>query len=118
MYKQNKYGNKPTNVDGINFKSIEEAKRWRELKWLREAGKVSDIETHPKFRLIEPQYQNGEKFKAVNWEADFKYYYHPENVWIVEDVKGKEDARFRVIKTLFIYIYGDLYRLYVNYVKK
>jgi len=111
-----KYGNKPTEVDGIKFQSIGEAKRWGELKWLREAGEVSDIETHPKFVLINEQIQNGEKYKKIHWEADFKYYYYPDDVWIVEDVKGCETARFKVIKTLFVYIYGDIYRLYVNHI--
>jgi len=36
-----KYGNKKTVVDGITFDSMREANRYRELKLLERAGKVT-----------------------------------------------------------------------------
>ena len=42
-----KYGNRKVTLDGIQFDSIREAKRWRELKWLEKAGETEEPEQSP-----------------------------------------------------------------------
>lgn len=47
--KKNKYSNKITLVDGIKFDSKAEAKRYKELKLMEQAGLIKSLVLQPKF---------------------------------------------------------------------
>ena len=52
-----KYNNRKITIDGITFDSIKEGKRYRELKLLEKAGKISALRRQVKFELIPAQYE-------------------------------------------------------------
>ncbi len=115
MWRRNKYRAKPQIVDGIRFASIREARRYRELKLLSDAGLITELELQPKFKLGPDEapflirsagYPNGRR--AV-YLADFRYRHEGELV--IEDVKGIDtplsrlkraivEAQYRVIIAL------------------
>lgn len=103
----NKYRNKKIIIDGIKFDSIAEGRRYKELKLLEKAGKISDLELQPKFELQE-KYTNakGEHVRAITYKADFCYIEN-EKI-IVEDVKGVITKEFAIKKKLFEYKYKDV----------
>lgn len=96
---RNKYGAKPTIVDGIRFHSKRESERYSELKLLERAKKISDLRTQPKF----PIEVNG--YKICVYIADFAYWDHKELREVVEDVKGAKTALYSIKKKLVESIY-------------
>ena len=52
LAKANKYGNKPTVVDGIRFDSKGEAMRWSELVMLEKAGVIADLRRQAPFTIL------------------------------------------------------------------
>lgn len=69
-----------TTIDGINFASRKEALRYCQLKMLRDAGEIHNLELQPKF----PIFING--VKIGTYIADFSYF--TAKTRVVEDVKG------------------------------
>lgn len=88
-----KYGSRPTSVDGIKFASLAEARRYRELKLLEQAGEITGLECHPRFVI----WQVGRE--TIRYEGDFAYTDH--GAAVVEDVKGVETAVFRLKAKMF-----------------
>ena len=97
-----KYNSRKTIVDGIEFDSRKEAKRYKELALLERAGKISGLELQKRYELIPAQYEEFERYgkrgqrlqngrrcveKAVYYIADFAYTDENGNQ-VVEDVKG------------------------------
>jgi hypothetical protein len=80
--KRHKYGAQATEVDGTVFPSKAEAKRYGELKLLRDQGEILELEVHPVFVFR----VNG--IRIGRYTADFGYHDVQENRYIVEDVKG------------------------------
>jgi hypothetical protein len=74
--KKHKYFARPTTVDGIKFASAKEARRYGELKLLQMAGKISQLELQPRYKLVIEE----------TYVADFRYIEKGETV--IEDVKG------------------------------
>lgn len=97
-----KFGNVPTEVDGIKFASKKEARRYSELRLLERAGEISDLKVQPRY----PFTING--FHIATYVADFAYRdAHGRDV--VEDVKGGRATQtdvFRLKAKLFHAIYG------------
>lgn len=88
----NKYRNKPTEVDGYKFDSMREAKRYGELKLLRRAKQIFELQVH----VIYPLDVRG--IGITTYEADFVYVDVVTGKQVVEDVKPKfatPDARRR-----------------------
>lgn len=106
--KQNKYRNIKTEIDGINFDSKGEARRYQELKLLEKAGEISDLELQPKFELQPTFRKNNVTHRSINYIADFKYKDKMGNI-IVEDFKGKKTQVFRIKEKMFEYVYPDLH---------
>lgn len=121
----NKYRNKKTIVDGIEFDSKREADRWRELKLLEIAGAITNLQRQVKFELIPKQVETVPRYgkdgkrlkdkevtveKACDYIADFVYEMNGEK--IVEDVKGYRDpssaayAKFVIKRKLMLFSYG------------
>lgn len=103
-----KYGNRKTVVDGVEFASAKEARRYGELKLLERAGKIADLALHPKF----PLKVNGKL--VCTYIADFAYYdRHPSGAVHaqinVEDVKSeatRKNRAYRIKNKLFAALMG------------
>lgn len=68
-----KYKNKRVIVDDYIFDSIQESKRYKELKLLLRAGKISNLQLQPRFLLQEGFKKNGKTYRKVEYIADFMY---------------------------------------------
>ena len=105
-----KYRNKKVLVDGVAFDSKKEAKRYRELKLLEDAGIIEKLERQVKFDLLPNQKDPDGKVieRKVQYVADFVYMKNGKV--IVQDVKGYRDGgayRVFVIKRkLMLYRFG------------
>lgn len=101
-----KYGNKKTG----GYDSRKEAKRAGELKMMRRAGLISDLQEQVKYELIPAQYDMvGGKRKCIerscSYVADFVYTDKYGNT-IVEDTKGFRTEAYRIKKKLMLHIHG------------
>lgn len=120
--KENKYRNKKCVLDGIEFDSKKEMRRYSELKLLERAGEISDLKIQVPFLLLPDQYEpstevytRGENKgklkkgklleKACSYIADFTYTDRGGN-YIVEDVKGKRTKEYIIKKKLMLYFHG------------
>ena len=120
-----KYGNKKIDVDGIQFDSTKEARRYCELKLLQQAGKIEALELQKEFELIPAQYEYFERYgktgkrlkdgkrcieQSCTYKADFAYL--QDGQLVVEDVKGFRDpqsagyAKFVIKRKLMLERYG------------
>ena len=102
----NKYRNKKVIVDDYIFDSIQESRRYKELKLLERAGTITDLELQPRFLLQDSYKKNGRTFRKIEYIADYKY--EEKGKVIVEDVKGMETKEFKIKRKLFEYKYPDL----------
>lgn len=113
-----KYGARKAAVDGIEFDSVKEAKRYSELKLLLMGGKISDLQLQVPFELIptqrEPDAVNARGRvirgkvieKAVKYFADFVYTDTESGERVVEDAKGVKTDVYRIKKKLMLYVHG------------
>jgi hypothetical protein len=69
-----KYGAVKTTVDGIEFDSKAEARRYTELRLLEHAGEIRDLELQPRYELL-PAFVDAEgvRHRAIEYVADFRY---------------------------------------------
>ena len=108
--RRNKYGAKKCQLDGHKFDSQAEMRHYLVLREMQRAGKITDLEVHPKFKLV-PSRTNkkGKRRRGVTYTADFRYVAGHETV--VEDVKGGKATQTQafVIKSkLFEWLYPDV----------
>lgn len=97
----NKYRNVKTVVDGIEFASKLEAKRYAELRLLERAFQIMCLELQPKFTI------SLNDIPICTYVADFKYFADGDlNNVIVEDVKGMKTPVYRLKKKLVEAQYG------------
>ena len=104
----NKYRNKKTIVNGIEFDSKAEARRYQELLLLIRANKIKakDLIFQPEF-ILQPAFKkNGKTYRAIKYIADFQYIENGKT--IIEDVKGMETKEFKIKRKLFEYKYPDI----------
>lgn len=103
-----KYGNRKTEVDGIVFDSAAEARRWRELRLLERAGRISGLRRQvPYVFLVHTTGTSpecGEDKRQMRYVADFVYFEGSREV--VEDVKGYRTAEYKRKRRLMQKIYG------------
>lgn len=102
----NKYRNKKVIVEDYVFDSIEESRRYKELKLLLRAGKISNLELQPHFLLQDSFKKNGKTYRKIEYIADFKYIENGKT--IVEDVKGMQTDVFKLKHKLFEKKYPEL----------
>ena len=102
----NKYRNKKVIVDDYIFDSIQESKRYKELKLLLRAGEIQNLELQPHFLLQEGFKKNNKTYRKIEYIADFKYTENGKT--IVEDVKGLQTDVFKLKHKLFEKKYLDL----------
>lgn len=93
----NKFGAKRSRSETFDrtFDSKGEHRRADYLRLLERAGEISDLEFQPVFKLTRA---------GISYRADFSYYEKGRRV--VEDFKGIEDRRFRIICKLWS-VYGE-----------
>lgn len=102
----NKYRNKKVIIDDYVFDSIQESRRYKELKLLLKAGKISDLQLQPRFLLQDSFKKNGKTFREIEYIADFQYIENGKT--IVEDVKGMQTDVFKLKHKIFEKVYPDL----------
>lgn len=102
----NKYRNKKVILDDYVFDSIQESRRYKELKLLLKAKEIQDLELQPHFLLQESFKKNGKTYRKIEYIADFKYKENGKT--IVEDVKGIQTDVFKLKHKLFEKKYPDL----------
>ena len=111
-----KYGAKKTEVDGIQFDSQKEARRYSQLKLLERTGEISDLRRQVKFVLIPAQREpdrvgkRGGRIQGkllereVAYIADFVYIENGE--MIVEDAKGFRTKEYVIKRKLLLWVHG------------
>ena len=99
--KRHKYNAKKIVIDGIEFDSKKEGKRYQELKMLEKAGKIKDLQLQPVFLLQEGFYYQGKAIRQITYRADFEYVDEKGNR-VVEDVKGFKTDVYKLKKKLFL----------------
>lgn len=102
----NKYKNRKIIIDDYIFDSIQESRRYKELKILLNAGKIQELELQPHFLLQESFKKNGRTFRKIEYIADFMYVENGKR--IVEDVKGIQTDVFKIKHKLFEKMYPEL----------
>lgn len=124
---RNKYNAKKAVVNGEEFDSKKEARRYQQLQLMERAGEIADLQRQVKYVLIPAQ---REKSTAVftkgknkgqqkpgkviesecSYYADFVYYDVNRNETIVEDAKGYRDGAayriFAIKRKLMLWRYG------------
>ena len=115
-----KYKNKKISVNGIQFDSRKEARRYIVLLDMQEHGLISDLQTQVKYVLIPAQHEIYERYgkngkqlkdgkKLVEREcayiADFVYT-DKEGKTVVEDTKGFKTKDYTIKRKLLLYTHG------------
>ena len=104
MKRAAKFGNVKTVVDGFEFASKKEARRYGELRMLERAGHLSDLKVQPRFDLS----VNGSKVCA--YVGDFEYLQPAGSARrVVEDVKSEITRKhpvYRIKNKLFKALMG------------
>jgi hypothetical protein len=90
-----KYRSRRTVVDGIQFDSAKEARRYSELLLLEKAGTIEKLELQPSIKLeirgAPIIYRSG---RQARYRADFRYRY--DGQWILEDCKGVRTRDYKL----------------------
>jgi hypothetical protein len=107
---RNKYHARKTTVNGIEFDSMAESRRYQELLLLQRAGEISGLELQPRF-ILQPTFRDsqGRTHRAIAYIADFEYVENGRR--IVEDVKGgkaTQTAEFRIKWKMAVRQYPDV----------
>jgi hypothetical protein len=98
--KRQKFGNRFTKVDGINFHSAKEARRYSHLKMLERSGKITDLRLQPTFPLVVTDKRTGQPVQVGKYLADFSYIVvDPRSAPVVGRVAGErvvEDVKSEI----------------------
>jgi len=96
LAKKSKYGNVKTEVEGIEFSSSKEAKRYKDLRLLEKAGVIQKLKRQVVFRLD----VNG--VHICDYWADFTY---NQKGFVVEDSKGYRTKEYKLRAKLMLAIH-------------
>lgn len=112
--RRTKYGNIKVRIHGNAFDSKKEAKRYRELLLLEEAGDIYAIQLHPRFLIIDGFTTRwGEKIRPAYYTADFQYIdTNRGHGAVVEDVKSpptRKKPDYILRKKLFMTRYPSIH---------
>ena len=107
-FKQNKYGNKKTVVDGIKFDSKLEAEYYQLLKFKKAQGHIQDFKLQPRYTLQETFKRDGKTYRSITYVADFEIMQNDGSV-VVADCKGMMTDVFKIKAKIFTKLYGKLY---------
>lgn len=98
-----KYYNKKVQVDMYVFDSIQEAKRYKILKFYERKGIITNLQLQPHFLLQEAFKKNGKTYRKIEYIADFMY--EEDGKTVIEDVKGIQTDVFKLKHKLFEHEY-------------
>ncbi|MBO9151900.1 DUF1064 domain-containing protein [Chitinophaga sp. GCM10012297] len=98
--KKSKYGNKKTEINGIEFDSIREAKRYKHLLFLQKIGEIAFLKLQVPYEL------NPGGTHSLIYIADFVYMEAKTGEWVVEDSKGMRTAVYRKKRRLMKKVHG------------
>jgi hypothetical protein len=107
----NKYRNRKTTIDGIEFHSQKEARRYGELKLMEKIGEISELKIQPRFEIAQGFRHEGVTYRTRFYVADF-FYRRKDGQRVVEDVKSpitKKNPVYRLKIHLFLSLYRDKY---------
>ncbi len=106
--KKSKYGNIKCEVDGQQFDSKAEGKRFRTLWMWQLSGSISDLELQVKYPLTSSMKRDDNSTeRASSYTCDFQYKCGETGKLIVEDVKGgKSTDLFIQKRKLMLEKYG------------
>ena len=104
-------------VDGQQFDSLKEGRRFQSLRLMEKAGMIEDLRRQVTFTLIPPQDIRDRKTgkhlrteRACRYVADFVYTDNRDGKTIVEDVKGYRGGQayaiFSIKRKLMLYLFG------------
>lgn len=100
-----KYGNKKVMVNGIQFDSKREARRYLDLKAMEMAGQIQNLQLQVKYLLIPSQKIDGKVVeREVTYVADFVYDQNGKTV--VEDSKGHRTKDYILKRKMLLYSHG------------
>lgn len=103
--KASKFGNKKVVVNGIEFDSKREARRYLELKAMETAGEIRDLRRQVPYLLLHSQRIDGKVVeREVKYVADFVYEQNGETV--VEDAKGHRTKDYIIKRKMLLYFHG------------
>lgn len=97
-----KYHAKKTTVDGIEFDSAKEAKRYVKLRDMQEAGRIQGLRLQVPFELLPSFECDGVKYRGMKYIADFVYV--RDGALVVEDCKGVKTPEYKMKKKLMAYV--------------
>ena len=104
-------------IDGYVLDSRIEAKYYTDIiKPKLKSGEMKSFTFHPKFILQDKVEKNGQKVRAITYEADFEEVY--EDRTVVVDVKGMETQQGLMRRKMFNYRYRELELLWISYSPK
>jgi len=96
-----KYGAKKATVDGVNFSSKREAKRWMELQMLLEGGEIKDLRRQVKIALIgRADMIRTPTGKVAHYVADFVYFDNRTGLEVIEDAKGYPTPEYKLKRAI------------------
>jgi hypothetical protein len=98
--KPHKYKAEPATIDDITFASQAEARRYIELKWLKQHGKIRDLRLQKRYQIR----VNG--VLVTTYVADFVYIDLERDQEIVEDVKGFVTPVYKLKRKLMKVVHG------------
>jgi hypothetical protein len=98
--KKSKYGNQKTDINGKEFDSKKEAKRYKELNLLLKAGKIAFLARQVEYEL------NVGGTHSLKYVADFQYTDAETGKVVVEDCKGFLTREYKKRKRLMKKIHG------------
>ena len=89
-------------MDGQSFDSKREASRWNELRLLAKAGRVSNLSRQYAVYLKgkDGPIMTDSGKQPRKYIADFHYYDHRLNAWVIEDTKGHPTEVFNLKKAI------------------
>ena len=97
-----KYHAKKTVIDGIEFDSAKEGKRYTKLRDMERAGKIHGLRLQVPFELVPSFECDGVKYRGMKYVADFVYVRNGKVV--VEDCKGFKTVEYKLKKKLMAYV--------------
>lgn len=97
-----KYHAKKTVIDGIEFDSAREAKRYTRLSALEGDGKIQHLRLQVPFEIVPSFECDGVKYREMKYVADFVYV--RDGKVVVEDCKGFKTPEYKLKKKLMAYV--------------
>lgn len=96
-----KYGAKKATVDGVNFSSKREAKRWSHLQLLLRAGEIKDLRRQTKIALIgRSDMIRTPTGRVAHYVADFVYIDNRTGLEVIEDAKGYPTPEYKLKRAI------------------